>query len=788
MTKDANRTKAQLIGELDGLRRKLAAARRLEEEYRRASEEEEREYALREAETAVRLRIAEMDRPEDLGRIVEEINHQLDRLGVEYDAFTIQIVNAAGDDFISLGGRGVRSWKEQFDAHRATLSIDLSRGITWPKATKSAVDYPWVIDVWKTGKPRYVPCTPEGEILHPGFSLIDVPFCQGTLAINRNARDAYDEEEIALLQRIAAVLSNGFQRFLDITSRRQAEETLEREYRLRDSDNAIRLAVASINEPRDLRHVVVEISSQLTRLGMTHDAISLQVVNGEGTAFFSIGLGKRGPAVWNREWDRRHLVVRDGTVSFRSLPDEKLTEEGLRERRTILDVWKKGTFRYQPCTPEGLYGIPSGISIVDVAFSHGTLAINRKQPNAFSADAISLLQRFARIVSEGFQRFLDVTARKQMEQELIRLERLNALGELSVGFCHNFNNILTGIMGPVQLLKRYSDNPKAVREAEAILAGATRARDLVQQLSWAVRREQDYTLCPVAVNEAVQEAVETIRPRWQDQSEAQGIAIEVVIELEDVPAIYGTQSGLNSILTNLIFNAVDAMPEGGTITLRTQVVEEHVQLTVADTGKGMDEETRRRVFEPFFTTKMDIGTGLGLSMVYNTVTRWGGSVDVDSAPEEGTVLSLRFPVWPEEEVEEEGKAAVRSMRPGKLLIVEDDEGACSLLDRLLSETYELEIVLEGREALERFTPGQYDVALLDLGLPGVPGDQIAREMMRLDPAVVTVLITGWDLEPDDPRKDVFDFEIEKPFDDLDEVEDIVARAVALHDERVEKTD
>lgn len=141
-------------------------------------------------------------------------------------------------------------------------------------------------------------------------------------------------------------------------------------------------------------------------------------------------------------------------------------------------------------------------------------------------------------------------------------------------------------------------------------------------------------------------------------------------------------------------------------------------------------------------------------------------------------------MWTEPEVQEEEKSAEEhQVRSGKLLIVEDDEGTCGLLCRLLGETHEVETVLDGWEALERFAPGQYDVVLIDLGMPGLAGDQVAREMMRLDPAVVTVLITGWLLKPDDPRKDIFDFQIEKPFDDLDEVEDVVARAIELHDQR-----
>ena len=284
----------------------------------------------------------------------------------------------------------------------------------------------------------------------------------------------------------------------------------------------------------------------------------------------------------------------------------------------------------------------------------------------------------------------------------------------------------------------------------------------------------------------VQQAVQAARPRWKDEPEARGKIVEVVTQLEEVPPVRGTEAGLHDVLLNLLFNAVDAMLQGGTITIGVRQVEEAVELTVADTGIGMKEETRRRVFEPFFTTKMDVGTGLGLSTVYGTITSWGGEIEVESAPGEGTRFILRLPVSRQATAPVAERSEVRRGRPGKLLIVEDDEGACQLLARLLIEDHEVATAHDGREALERFELGRYDVALIDLRISGTPGDQVAREMRQADPALVTVLITGWELKADDLRLARFDFRLQKPFDDLDRVEEVVARAIELHDRRVEE--
>jgi PAS domain S-box-containing protein len=389
---------------------------------------------------------------------------------------------------------------------------------------------------------------------------------------------------------------------------------------------------------------------------------------------------------------------------------------------------------------------------------------------------------------QGFSE--DITERKQMEEERIHTQRLRAVSELAAGVSHNLNNMLTGVLGPAQLLERYSDDPRVLQEAEEIIAGARRARDLVQRLNLAARGADETERVPVPVNQIIRDAIQAARPRWKDEAEARGIAIEVATNLGDVPTVRGTGTGLHDILLNLLFNAVDAMPEGGTLTIDTQSVDDGVRLTVRDTGIGMEEETKRRVFEPLFTTKMDVGSGLGLATVHSMVESWGGHIEVESAPGQGTTFTLWLRVWDGPEIPSQDTEVVEgsSMRRCRLLVIDDDENVCRLLESLLSDRHEVEIVSDGQEGLERFSPGRFDVILIDLGLPGMSGDRVAREMKRVDPAVVSVLITGWVMRPDDVRLGVFDFQIPKPFDDLDEVEEVVVQAIELHDERVVQSD
>ena len=241
----------------------------------------------------------------------------------------------------------------------------------------------------------------------------------------------------------------------------------------------------------------------------------------------------------------------------------------------------------------------------------------------------------------------DITERKQSEQERVRIQRLLVANELSAGVSHNLNNILTGIIGPVQLLQMETNDPDMLKGLGDIFLSAIRARDLVSRLHRSTRRFELGKVQAVCVGEMVDEAIKETRPRWKDESESKGLTVEVVKHLDGDNWIKATESEFNDILINLILNAVDAMPEGGRITIKAKEMADQVMLTFSDTGIGMDAETRERVFEPFFTTKAHVGTGLGLSTVHNSIVRWGGSITVDSEPGVGTTFILMLPLWTE---------------------------------------------------------------------------------------------------------------------------------------------
>jgi CheY-like chemotaxis protein len=231
-----------------------------------------------------------------------------------------------------------------------------------------------------------------------------------------------------------------------------------------------------------------------------------------------------------------------------------------------------------------------------------------------------------------------------------------------------------------------------------------------------------------------------------------GIVIELRPELgQNLPAVAGIESEIREALINLVFNAVDAMPEGGTLAIRTKIAEgaQRVDVEVADTGVGMDEETRRRCLEPFFTTKGERGTGLGLAMVYGVTRRHNADIEMESAIGQGTTVRLRFPV-PASSLAEAHPAAPEAMPPRlRILSVDDDPLLIkSLRDALEADGHAVVTANGGQEGIDAFRAAEqrderFAVVITDLGMPYVDGRKVASTIKHDSPSTPVILLTGW---------------------------------------------
>jgi PAS domain S-box-containing protein len=355
--------------------------------------------------------------------------------------------------------------------------------------------------------------------------------------------------------------------------------------------------------------------------------------------------------------------------------------------------------------------------------------------------------------------------RPRIRQE--EAERLRALGEMASGVAHDFNNLLGVILGRTDLMigrlpageSSMHTDLDVVRQAA--LDGAETVKRL-QAFSGVARLTQKGS---ADVNKVLRDAVEFTRPRWRDAAQQRGVTIEVLVEPGDVPPAVGGAPELREVLVNLLFNAVDAMPHGGSVTLRSWSADGRVFVCVADTGVGMTETVRRKVFEPFFTTKGSRGAGLGLSASYGIISRMGGRITVESAPYQGTTFTIDLPAG--EPVPAAPARPKERVQPLTLLLVDDEPQMLRTTKMMLEiEGHRVVAVPGGRAALEAIEAESFDAVLTDLGMPEINGLQLAETLRARGHIQPVLLITGWGLELESDRVQsvgVTDI-LPKPFD------------------------
>jgi CheY-like chemotaxis protein len=276
----------------------------------------------------------------------------------------------------------------------------------------------------------------------------------------------------------------------------------------------------------------------------------------------------------------------------------------------------------------------------------------------------------------------------------------------------------------------------------------------------------------VDLDSALRDAVEFTRPRWKDEAEGRGASIEMIVTSSPGAWVRGQASQLREVFTNLIMNAVDALPEGGTIRLHTSSEGGTVRASIEDDGVGITDEAQKRVLEPFFTTKAQ-GTGLGLSMVYGIVQRHGGELALHSQPGLGTRIELRFPHGQPAEAAALPPPAPEAAATGLSVLVVDDEDPVRelLMDILKMLGHQVVGCDRAEAALRDYEPGRFQLVLTDLGMPGMNGWQLSQKLREQDAAVTIVFVTGWgeELDAEQVRRAGADRVIGKPFgiDDLE---------------------
>ena len=401
----------------------------------------------------------------------------------------------------------------------------------------------------------------------------------------------------------------------------------------------------------------------------------------------------------------------------------------------------------------------------------GVLVAARREPDSFSSTDCEFLRQLSEHVALAahqaqlygeLQRAYDDL--RQSQQAILQQERLRALGEMASGIAHDINNAISpAALYTESLLER---EPGLSERARSCLTTIQIAIEDVAETVSRMRefyrpRETEMVLSRVACNRVLEQVINLTRARWSDLPQQRGVVIQLRTELtEELPQIMGAEVELRDALTNLIFNAVDAMPDGGTLTLRTRLltsgsrgaddVTRYVQLEVADTGIGMDEETRRRCVEPFYTTKGERGTGLGLAMVYGMVQRHSAELDIDSAVGRGTTVRLSFAAADEVAVPlATGTALQPIVRRLRILLVDDDPMLIKSLRDILEQDGHVVTAAEGgQQGIEAFAAAlthgpPFSIVITDLGMPYVDGRKVAASIKAASARTPVIMLTGW---------------------------------------------
>jgi signal transduction histidine kinase/HAMP domain-containing protein len=562
---------------------------------------------------------------------------------------------------------------------------------------------------------------------------------------------AHDELEVRVQERTRNLRE-------EISERMRAEQALQHQFVRLSLLNQITEAIANRQDTGSILHVVLRQLEE--HLGIDFGMVAL----------FDADHGKLNVAavcVKNTLLASK-LDLQEGNVLSLADTDFQLCEKG--QTVYIADTlkWKssfverlaatgwRSTVSVPLMVDEKLFGILVAARLKHDDFSSGDSEFLRQL-----SDHVALAAHQARLHTDLEKAYNEL---RRTQATVLQQERLKALGQMASGIAHDVNNALSPVIGFADLILKgnYGLTQDVKKYLNHIRTAGEDIAHIVARLREFYRtREVNEALQQLNLNSLVEQVVDMTRPRWRDIPQSNGITIEInTIFAADVPRLAGIESEVREAITNLVINAVDAMPEGGRITIKTTVIRHdgsqnaakhptNVTIDITDTGTGMDEETRKRCLEPFFSTKGKRGTGLGLAMVYGVMERHEGGIEIQSEPGKGTTFRLVFPVRAERPVVENEKDTNAKVEPMQILCIDDE----TLLRELLKEMLERdghEVVLtdsgqsgldEFRHASERHRP--FDLVITDLGMPYLDGRQVARTIKGQSPGTPVVMLTGW---------------------------------------------
>jgi signal transduction histidine kinase/CheY-like chemotaxis protein len=570
--------------------------------------------------------------------------------------------------------------------------------------------------------------------------------------------------DAAALSRPTAQMGEAFNRMLE-DLRGSTERLEDLVFKLSTLNEVVELA-ARVPDLNDLLSLVLERTMRTVRAGigsimlLDHERKVLRVVAARGLpedvigqAEVRVGEGIAGKVVLLGE----PVLVEDITTDPRfAKPSEPKYGSGafmclpVRVEDRIIGVVNLA--KSAAARPSPAFG-PTDLQFLNTLMTH----------IAYAIDNARLLQE-ARMSANRLRSAMEDL--RTTQTRVAEGETLRAMGRMASGMAHHVNNLLAVISGRTQLLLVRATQPEVRRPLEIIQRATFDAADVVRRVLGFASMQPAAEAAAVDLNEIVREVVELARPRWRDEAQMRALVIDVGLELDGVPGVAGDAPSLREVVMNLLFNAIDALPKGGTIRIATWSADTWVFCSVADDGVGMDDAVRRQALEPFFTTKGPSGTGLGLSVANSIVQRHRGELSLRPNEPQGTVVTLRLPqasagpAAPTPAPTPEGP-------PLRVLVIDDEPLVReALADSLVEDGHAVIQVASGAEGLARLAEGaDVDVVLTDLGMPEMTGWDVARAVRTRHPGLPIGLITGWAvaLQISDEERRGVDFLLAKPY-------------------------
>ncbi|HHT9136251.1 MAG TPA: response regulator [Candidatus Wunengus sp. YC60] len=410
----------------------------------------------------------------------------------------------------------------------------------------------------------------------------------------------------------------------------------------------------------------------------------------------------------------------------------------------------------------------------------GTLFLRSVRDNKFFNEReIKFLKVVARIAANALDNAFLYENLESTRLQLIQSERLRALGELATGVAHNFNNLLSGILGHTQMLLSKNLDPATCERLQII-------EKLVLDGSEVVRRIQEFTrlrttkdFSEVNIKDIINDVVRMTESKWSGGSNIPKITLRIDTDSMEIPIVEGNASELREVFINILFNAVDAMPKGGEFTIQTKTNGKDIFVYFIDTGEGMSAETKKRVFDPFFTTKGSKGTGLGMSVAYGIISRHSGHISIDSELGVGTTVIVQLPISEKFIKEMERKYNLKHEEKTKILLIEDHKITLDVLaENLINLGHHVQKADSGMAGIKMFKDGNYDIVITDVGLCDISGWAVSKKIKDMSPLVPIVFITGWanQLSPSQLKECDVDFILAKPFK-IEEISSIIKKAI-----------